>query len=42
MNDGDNNDDLPSEVKWRLPRVKKSSDTDVRRPDGLDITGNEG
>lgn len=35
ISDGEN---LPSVVKWRLPRVKKSSDTDVRRPEGLDVT----
>ena len=33
-----NGEDLPSGVKCRLPRVKKSSDADVRRPEGLDVT----
>ena len=43
-NDGgatvDDDDDLPSGVKWRLPRVKKSSDTEVKSPEELGTTGN--
>ena len=38
--DGDDDDDLPSGVKWRLPRVKKSSDTEVKSPEELGTTGN--
>ena len=37
-----NGEDLPSGVKCRLPRVKKSSDADVRRPEGLDVTAQHG
>ena len=38
--DDDDDDDLPSGVKWRLPRVKKSSDTEVKSPEELGTTGN--
>ena len=38
--DDDDGDDLPSGVKWRLPRVKKSSDTEVKSPEELGTTGN--